>query len=120
MIVKMKESEGRYVGFKLHGKLTHEDYEFMVPQLEEIIEKEGSVNALMLMEDFDGWELHAAWDDFMMGVKHYSDFGRIAIVGNQAWEEWMAILAKPFTTGQVKYFDVDELDKAWSWVKEEK
>ena len=26
------------------------------------------------LEDFHGWDLHAAWDDLKFGLKHYSDF----------------------------------------------
>lgn len=120
MIVELKESEGNTIGFRLTGKLTHEDYEFMVPQLEKLMEKEGKVNALMLLEDFDGWEMRAAWDDLSMGVKHFNDFERIALVGHEDWEEWMATLAKPFTTSQIRYFDAAKLDEAWSWVRGEK
>jgi hypothetical protein len=41
--------------------------------------------------------LRAAWDDLEFGLKHYSDFERIAMVGDRKWEEWMANFCKPFT-----------------------
>ncbi|HRW66130.1 MAG TPA: STAS/SEC14 domain-containing protein, partial [Candidatus Competibacter sp.] len=64
------------------------------------------------------WDLHAMWDDFQFGVKHYSDLERIAIVGDRKWEEWMAKLCKPFTKASVNYFDVSQIDAAWAWLRE--
>jgi len=73
---------------------------------------------LAQFEDFHGWDLHAMWDDFQFGVKHYSDLERIAIVGDRKWEEWMAKLCKPFSKASVNYFDVSQTDAAWAWLRE--
>jgi len=39
MIEKLSKSSGRVVGFKLSGKLTDEDYQTLVPQLEKVIKE---------------------------------------------------------------------------------
>ena len=118
MIEKLSKSSGRVVGFKLSGMLTDEDYQTLVPQLEKIIEETGALSMLMEFEDFHGWEPKAAWDDFKFAIKHGKDLERLAIVGDKAWEEWIAKLSKPFTTAEVKYYDTSQIEEAWEWLKE--
>jgi hypothetical protein len=53
-----------------------------------------------------------------LGLRHYRDFDRIAMVGDRKWEKWMATLGKPFTRAKIRYFDVSEIDAAWNWIGE--
>ena len=119
MITSIETGSAKLLGFKLSGKLTAEDYHGFVPAVEAALGTEGGkVRLLALLEDFHGWEAKAAWEDLKFGVRHYADFDRIALVGDQRWEEWMASLCKPFTRAEVKYFDKSEIDAAWVWARE--
>ena len=106
------------IGFRLSGKLHHEDYKSFVPTVETIVADEGKVRMFVQFQDFHGWDLHAAWDDFKFGLKHYSDFDRIAMVGERRWEKWMAEVCKPFTKAKVRYFESAAVDDAWAWLRE--
>ncbi|HEB93168.1 MAG TPA: STAS/SEC14 domain-containing protein [Gammaproteobacteria bacterium] len=75
---------------------------------------------MFLLEDFRGWDLHAAWDDVAFGVKHYHDLERVALIGKPSWAAWMAKLSRPFTAAEVKHFPVDEVDVAWDWLLDKK
>lgn len=119
MITVMQTNHPRVVGFKMSGKLKDEDYSNFVPVADRIVaEAHGKVRLLVQLEDFHGWDLHGAWDDFKFGVKHYADTERIAMVGEKKWEEWMTRLWKPFTQAEVRYFDVKKIQQAWDWVRE--
>jgi hypothetical protein len=78
----------------------------------------GKVRLFAQFEDFQGWNLHAAWHDFKFGAKHYRDFERIAMLGDQKWERWMAAVCKPFTAAKLRYFDLSEIDAARTWIGE--
>ncbi len=104
--------------FKATGKLTDADYQKFVPELEAEIEKHGPLSVFLELEDFHGWEPKAAWDDFKMGLEHGGDFKKIAIVGDKKWERWMAIIGKAFTGGRIQYFDSQDSQKAWDWLRE--
>ena len=118
MIERIFTGIPRLVGIKLQGKLHDADYRTFVPAMEAEIAAYGKLRLLAYLEDFEGWDLHAAWDDFAFGVKHYADFERLALVGDSAWEEWMARLCKPFTTAEVRYFSHAAMDEAWAWLRE--
>lgn len=106
------------IGFKLSGKLHDDDYQKFAPTVESFLTAEGKARLFVLFEDFHGWDLHAAWDDLKFGLKHYSDFDRIAMVGDRRWEKWMAQVCKPFTKAKVRYFDHSQVDAAWQWLQE--
>jgi hypothetical protein len=118
MIETLPTGSPKIVGFKMHGKLHDEDYQSFVPAVDAAVAAEGKVRLFAQFEDFHGWDLHAAWDDFKFGLKHYSDFERIAMVGERKWEAWVSRVCKPFTKATVKYFDKSEVDKAWTWLRE--
>ncbi|MEJ2553795.1 MAG: STAS/SEC14 domain-containing protein [Gammaproteobacteria bacterium] len=118
MITRLDSDVPNIVGFRLSGKLHDEDYRTFVPALEAALESQGSLRLYAQFEDFHGWDLHASWDDFKFGVKHYADFTRIALVGDKRWEEWMAAFCKPFTRAEVRYFDTRDSAAAWAWLRE--
>jgi len=112
--------EGNLFAVKATGKLTHADYQAFLPELEKLISEHGKISLLLELEDFSGWELAAAKDDMQFGFKHKYDFEKIALVGDKAWHQWMALMAKPFMDGEVRYFSRDELQTAWDWLRDKK
>ena len=117
MIETLKDSSERCLGFKLSGKLHDEDYKHFVPAVEAAVKLHGKVRILAQFHDFHGWDLKALWDDIKFATEFCSKVERIAMVGENRWEEWMARVCKPFTLAHVKYFDHHEMDAAWSWLR---
>ncbi|MGA2256092.1 MAG: STAS/SEC14 domain-containing protein [Thermoguttaceae bacterium] len=118
MITTIETGSPKVVGVRLSGKLHDEDYKRFVPMIDSILTAEGNVRLFVQFEEFQGWDMHAAWDDFKFGLSHYSDFERIAMMGDRRWEKWLASVCRPFTKAKVKYFDRSEVDAAWRWLKE--
>jgi hypothetical protein len=96
-----------FLTLKAVGKLTHKDYEVISPMIDSALEgvKEPKVKVLIDGTELEGWELRAAWDDFKIGLKHGSEFDKIAIYGNKNWQEIAAKVGAWFISGEVKYFD---------------
>ncbi|MEC9260910.1 MAG: STAS/SEC14 domain-containing protein [Pseudomonadota bacterium] len=107
-----------YVSMKAVGKLTHEDYKAFTPLLEGALETIESPLVRMLFDatEFKGWELRAAWDDFKIGLRHGSEFSKIAIIGNADWQALMASIGGWFISGEVNYFTDSE--EAINWLCE--
>ncbi len=117
MIDLQSDANGKTLSVKLTGKLTKEDYEHFVPEVESLIKKEGKLRILLQMHDFHGWTAGALWEDMKFDMKHFRDIERLAMVGDRKWEAGMAAFCKPFTTAKVHYFDVSEIDKAREWLE---
>ena len=112
------EAGGEILVVKLSGKLTKEDYEEFVPEVERLIHKHGKVRMIVQMHDFHGWSLGALWQDIKFDLKHFSDVERLAMVGDSKWEAGMAAFCKPFTTAKVRYFDEAKAAEAFHWINE--
>ena len=106
------------IGFKLSGKLHDEDYEKFVPLVDAEFAKEGKVNVLAQFHDFHGWDMHALCDDIKFSTTHCSKIRRIALVGETAWQKWMAVVCKPFTMAKIRYFDAADVESAKAWCAE--
>ncbi len=119
MIETIETGSPKVVGFRFCGKLHDGDYQQFAPKMETILTAEGSVRLFIQLDDFHGWDLHAAWDDFKFSLRHYSDFERIAMVGDRKWEQWMASFCRLFTKAKVRYFDRSEVYAAWTWLLED-
>ncbi|WP_219622080.1 STAS/SEC14 domain-containing protein, partial [Shewanella sp. 11B5] len=111
--------DGNTIAVRASGKLTLEDFQQFFPQLETQIKRLGKISLLFEFDNFSGWDLDAAIDDIKFGMKHLSDFERIAMVGDKSWEHWMALIAKPFLiSSEVRYFNRENLQQAWDWLRE--
>jgi len=106
-----------FLSLKAVGKLTHHDYETITPMIDSALEaiKNPEVKVLIDGTEMEGWEVRAAWDDFKLGLKHGNEFTKIAIYGNQNWQEISAKVGSWFISGEVKYFS--SLESALRWLK---
>jgi hypothetical protein len=116
MLTLNEEAGGKILSVKISGKLSKEDYQRFVPDVERLIKDHGKIRILVQMHDFHGWELGALWDDIKFDMKHFRDIERLALVGESKWEKGMAAFCKPFTTAKIQYFDETKLAEAKTWI----
>lgn len=107
-----------FLTLKAVGKLTHEDYEKINPMIDSALKgvRDPKIKAFIDGSELEGWELRAAWDDFKLGLKHGSEFDRIAIFGNKKWQEYASKIGSWFVSGDVKYFE--SADEALVWLQQ--
>ena len=106
------------VGLSAAGKITGEDYEtVLLPLLKEKLESHDKIAFLFqLGPDYEGYKAAAAWDDAKVGLKHFADFERIAIVTN---DKKIIRTIKTFgfmMPGEVRLFSNAELEEAKAWI----
>ena len=117
MIRILQETEGELLATRAVGKLTEQDYNILIPILEEKVKKYGEIKWYFEMDDFEGWEGKALWSDLKFDIRHRNDFEKIAMVGEDRWEKLMTDAMKPFTKADIKYFDVADRERAKEWIK---
>jgi hypothetical protein len=116
-MIEQLPSSGKFLAFKLSGKLHNEDYQQFVPVIDSAAQS-GKVRLLAVFEDFQGWDLRALWDDIKFATTHCTKFDKIALVGDKTWEKWMAKVCAPFTMARIQYFDAADVGKARVWLDE--
>jgi len=116
-VTLQEKNQGKIVEVRATGKLTTEDYEHFVPEIERLVQQHGKVRVLFEMHDFHGWTAGALWQDLKFDLKHFRDIERLAIVGEKKWEKGMATFCEPFTTAEIRYFDRTEAGEAHKWLE---
>lgn len=102
------------------GKLTRADYEAIAPEFENALKlRSGERRLMIVLEDFRGWDLPALWEELKFDVRHWHDFGRIAVVGQSRLEEWGTRLSKPLSGARMRYYDTEDRDMARAWLSEQ-
>lgn len=117
MLEILGETEGKVVATKATGKLHQSDYDKVLPIL---IDKEKTYEKICWyfeMEDFEGWDVKAAWEDVKFSFSHADQLEKIAMVGAKDWQEKLTKLMKPFTSAEVRFFEIEDREKAKSWIK---
>jgi predicted transposase YbfD/YdcC len=118
MIQILEQTENNVIATKATKKLTTTDYEKLLPILKDRLKQYEKIRWYFEMENFQGWELKAFWEDVKFDAKHANDFEKIAMVGDKQWEKWMTDLMKPFTPAEIKFFELAEREKALTWIKQ--
>lgn len=70
------------------------------------------------MIGFRGWDAAALWEDLKFDVKHFADIERLAMVGNNPWQQHLAKSCRLFTKAKVRYFDHTSSAHARKWLDE--
>jgi SpoIIAA-like len=119
MAIELKQSDdGKTLEVFVTGKIVKEDYTTFVPAVDRAVAAHGKIRMLMVMHDFHGWTMSAAWEDTKFGARHFHDIDKLAMVGETKWQHGMAIFCRPFTTATVRYFTHDNIEEARAWLNE--
>ena len=120
MITELPESSGANIGFLIKGKLTDDDYkQHLIPAMEEAINAHEKIRILFQIEKIEGITVHGAWDDFMIWPKLQSA-ERMAILIDENGSEFTAKFIQLYsniTHIEVKFFMLEQVPKAWEWLK---
>lgn len=104
--------------YEVNGRLREKDIKDAVKQLRPYLEREGKVNVLARLREFNGFDLTALFDDDLAKLKYkaLSKVDRYAVVGAKPWmRNFLELLAPLFST-QIRVFDKSDEAAAWEWV----
>jgi hypothetical protein len=74
---------------------------------------------LVILENFEGWERGADWNDLDFMISHGGKISKIAIVGEPRWETLaLAFAGAGVRRAPVKFFPPSELEQARRWLAE--
>ena len=74
---------------------------------------------LVILENFEGWERGADWNDLDFMISHGGEIAKIAIVAQPRWETLaLAFAGAGVRRAPVKFFPPNELEQARIWLAE--
>lgn len=118
-IEKYEPTHENVFGFAIEGKLTKEDMQNLLPELEEAVKKAHKKLRLLIdVTEMHGANVKSEWEIFEFLKHHVPDVEYIALIGAHSWTKVMSeILADSvFIMAETRYFKTAEIDDAWTWL----
>ena len=116
MPATLTREDGNRVRLEIGGRLRHEELAACERQLVDEIASVGAVRLLVVLEDFEGWEPGAGWNDLSFYARHGDQIERIAIAGPERWRsEALMFASADLRRAPVQYFD--DRQAAASWIQ---
>jgi len=104
---------------RISGTLKRSEFGAEEKALARRIDAGSNPRLLVILENFDGWERGADWNDLDFYVSHGRKISKIAIVAEPRWEALaLAFAGAGVRRTPVKFFPPNELEQARSWLAE--
>jgi hypothetical protein len=117
MPVDIIDTSGKLLQLELRGMLKKADHERIIQIAKAAIEREGKIRALIIAEDFEGWEQHEAWGDVSFMMQEGQQIEKMAIVGDEKWkDDVLAFTAKGLRPTAIEFFPPSRMNEARTWL----
>jgi hypothetical protein len=106
--------------FKAIGKIDERDYkEVVMPEVERVAKAFGKINFLLELDtDVSNYSIGAWIDDALLGIRHITQWKKVAIVSRQEAIKKITDLFGHLVPGEYKGFKMENIDEARKWVSE--
>jgi len=112
------EPDGIYV-LRISGKLKRSEFGDAQEAIARTIDAGAKPRLLAILDEFEGWERGADWNDLDFLFSHSQEIARIAIVVDPRWEvPALAFAGAGVRRAPVKLFPPNELAQAREWLAE--
>jgi len=104
--------------YEVNGRVRTKDVKAVVNEFKSYLDREGKVNVLAKLTDFNGFDLFAMLEDDLVKLKFksLSKVDKYAVIGPKPWMRNLLELFYPLTSVKLRVFDKDEEAAAWEWV----
>ena len=118
MITKIEKLPDSILGFEFSGEVTAREYETLIfPAIKEYSKQHPKMKLICHFKDNTKVDVGAMWDDTVIGLKHYFDWNKIAIVSDISWLDQTYRLLGFLLPGHLNTYSNAELNKAIEWLK---
>jgi hypothetical protein len=104
-------------GLRISGTLTDEDYDTLVPFLQEKVKIYDTARFCFAMDGVDAWEPEDRWEGLTFDVRHTRGIDKVAVVADEPWEAWLDKLEILFPEAEINAYDSDDEEEAWTWLR---
>ena len=110
-------SEGNIIYSEAVGQLDDNDYDQLIPLLQEKIRSHGTIRWYFEMRDFKGWSLSPLWRDMKFDFSNRERLEKVAMVGEERWEHELTRLMQIFASGEIRFFSLQQQQEARRWIQ---
>jgi stage II sporulation SpoAA-like protein len=117
MALQIESKPGDVYVLRISGTLKRSEFAASQQDLARKIDKGSKPRVLAIVDNFEGWERGADWNDLDFLVSHAGEIARIAVVADPKWElQALAFAGAGVRKAPVKFFSTAQLSEARSWI----
>ncbi len=116
MLEYREDTDAGIVEITINGRISKAEFDDVADRIEALIAQHGKIRILEVINDFQGLEASAFWDDLKFSLRHLNDFSRCAVVSDKRWVNLWSALIQPFIECEVEHFDPAEIESARAWL----
>jgi len=117
MSVEIENEPNNICLLRISGVLKRAEFGASQSAIGQNIDAGAQPRVLAILENFEGWERNADWNDLDFIFSHGDAIAKIAIVGEPPWEvEALAFAGAGFRRSPVKFFPTNQLGEARAWL----
>lgn len=119
MIEQIKDVPANMVAFRASGEVTKDDFDSVLKEVEQLVEKTGKLNYLLLLDTSPSEFTAGAWlQDALLGIKHLLQWNRAAIVTDSETVIKFTDGFSKVMPGEFRGFPKSEFEHAVDWTSE--
>jgi len=120
MPLKIEPEPNDIYVLRISGTLKQSEFAAAQREFARKIDSGSKPRLLAIIENFEGWERGADWNDLDFLITHGGKIAKVAVVGDPRWEvQALAFAGAGVRRAPVKFFPPAELPKARSWLAEQ-
>ncbi len=117
-MIQMKDMPKDILGIHASGTITQDDYKkVLIPATEQKFGNGQKIKILFYLENLQGAEPAAIWEDFVYGIKNWHNFSHIALVTNHQEIRMLTMNFGILLPAEIRTYDEVELDQALKWLE---
>jgi hypothetical protein len=118
MIEHLSNFPANVLAFRCTGRVTKAEYDsVLIPAVEKALETHKKVRLYYeTANDFEGIDPGAMWEDFKVGMEHFTRWDRFAIVTDVEWITHTMKLFSFLMPGVMKFYSTSESEQARTWI----
>jgi len=118
MIELLKGFPENVVAIACRGHVTREDYDtVLIPAVDRALQSNENVRLLYeIGSDFESYDAGAAWEDFKVGMEHFSRWERVAVITDIEWIKHTMQLFSFLMPGTARVYPTADAAQARLWI----
>jgi hypothetical protein len=120
MTVKWEHESEHLLVARLRGKLAKTEIEDFQAAVAPILRASGNIKFLVILEDFEGWEVGKGWEDTSFTDANDQFLSRFALVGDEKWRDKALMFSLAgLRPVDIQYFTSENEAAARAWLAED-
>ena len=118
MYRRLDSGDDDVLGFEVEGTISQSSFEELLGEVRRATDRFGAARLLIRVHGWPTGETPTLGERLRFAKEHLGGIERYAVVGDSRVVEYLTTMADAFVDMDLRFFEVDEEEQAWAWVRD--